>query len=599
MMAFAVVLFAFIYFVERHTKPTSANAASSPVLWSVRSAEVTNIVLRRTNQFVLRAERANQQWYLALPIFYPAQTFAIEKLLHTLGNLSAYTHLPQQDLAEQKRNLADFGLDVPAATLVLQHQGRRTEFQFGAKTPVGDQVYLQLLNAPGIYVVGAEILALLPGTANEWRDTALLDLKDFAVDRIEVRNAARTFAIEVNSTNKALYLSKPSFARASAPKVEALLRKVQTAQALQFVTDDPRANLDAYGLQPPVAELIFGQGTNDLVVIQFGQSPTNDPAVVYARRLSQTNVVLVPRTVLEAIQTSHAELRDRHLLTFVPEAVDAIEVTGEGAFSVRRQTNGLWAVTDPQPMPADAELIRDWMSHLAFLEGNVEKDVVTDFTPYGLAPPLRQYILKGASTNATGAMTNRVLARLEIGGRKENQVFARGEDDAVYALSTGLFNRLPSAAWQLRERRVWAFSTNQVAKVGVRHRGYTREFLRAPSGEWSLAPGTQGIINTFALEEMLYRLGELRAVGWIARGDEQRSPYGFADTGYKLSIELRVGERNRSLNLEFSTRPPAPYPLALAVVDGQTWIFEFPPPLFTEIIHHISNPPLSSTPAGG
>ncbi len=598
MLAFAATLFAFIYFVERHTRPTSANAAPTPPLLSLRPTEITNIVLRRTNQFVLRAERVNQQWNLALPIFYPAQTFAIEKLLQTLSTISAYTYLSPQDVSDQKRSLANFGLDVPAATVVLHHGGHRTELLFGSRTPVGDQVYVQLLNAPGIYVVGAELLDLLPASANEWRDTALLDLKDYTLDRIEVRNAARNFAIELNPTNKTLYLSKPSVARASAPKVEAMLRKVQTTQ-VRFVTDDPRADLDEYGLRPPAAELVFGQGTNDLVTVQFGKSPTNDSSVVYARRMSQTNIVLVPRTVFDALQTSHAELRDRHLLSFVPEAVDAIDVVGEEVFSVRRQTNGIWSVTQPQPMPADSDVIRDWLAQLSFLEGNIEKDVVTDYAPYGLTAPARKYILKGGSTNANGTVTNRILARLEIGARKENQVFARGEDDAVYSLSAGLFNRLPAAAWQLRDRRVWSFTTNQVTKVTVRHRGYTREFLRAPSGEWSLAPGTQGIINTFALEEMLFRLGDLRAVSWVARGDAHRSQYAFADNGYKLTIELRLGDRTRALALEFSTRPPAPYPLALAAVDGQSWIFEFPPQLFTEMVNHITNPPLPQPPAGG
>jgi hypothetical protein len=595
---FAAGLFAFIYFIERHSKPTSANAAPAAALLSVRPAEITNIVVRRTNQFVLRAERVNQQWNLALPIAYPAQNFAIEKLLQTLNGLTSYTYLSKQDMAAQERTLANFGLDMPAVTLVLQHHGRRTELLFGSKTPVGDQVYLQLLNAPGVYVVNADILPLLPRTANDWRDTALLDLKDLVLDRIEVRNAARTFAIEVNPTNKTFYLSKPSFARASSPKVEALLLKLQTAN-VQFVTDDPLADLDLYGLRPPAAELIFGQGTNDLVTIQFGKSPTNDPALVYARRMSQTNVVLVPRAVFDALQTSHSELRDRRLLSFAPEAVDAIDVTGDAGFSVRRQTNGLWSVTDPQALPADSDLIREWLNQLSFLEGNVEKDVVTDFAPYGLKQPLRQHLLSGTSTNADGTITNRVLTKLAIGTHKENQVFARGDDDAVYSLSATMVNRLPSAPWQLRERRVWAFSTNQVSKVAVRHRGYTREFLRAPTGDWSLAPGTQGMINTFALEEILYRLGELRAVSWVARGDESRSQYGFSDAAYKLSIELRSPDKPRTLQVELSTRPPAGYPLALATIDGQTWIFEFNPELFSQIIYHLSNPPLSSAPAGG
>lgn len=594
----AGVLFAFIFFFERHLRPATADAGVPARLLSFRATEVTNIVVRRTNQFVLRADRTNLAWNLTLPFSYPGQTFSVEKLLLTLEDLTAHTHLTQDELTAQKRNRAEFGLDAPAATLVLQHQGERTELNFGSKTAVGDQVYLELAHAPGIYVISADIFALLPRTANDWRDTALMNLTESNLDRIEVRTAARSFAIEVDPTNKVLYLSKPTRARASVPKVEALIRKVQAAQALQFVTDDPRADLDAYGLRPHEAELVLGLGTNDLQVVQFGKSPTNDPSVVYARRLAQNNIVLVPRSVLEALQTSHAELRDRHLLSFAPQAVDAIEVRGEQNFSARKQTNGLWFVTEPEFMPADADLVREWLNQLSFLEGQVEKDVVTDFAPYGLATPVRQYVLRAATTNALGAPTNRVLAQLDFGAARDKSIFARGGEESVYTLPAPAFERLPAAAWQLRDRRVWSFSTNQVSRLTIQHRGYSRQILRSPGGEWSLAPGSQGIINTFAIEEMIYRLGDLRAVSWVARGDDHRAQYGFIDTGHKLMIELRLLDKLRQLTVEFSSRPPAPYPYALATVDGQTWIFEFPPQLYSEISAYLSNPPVTAAPAG-
>jgi hypothetical protein len=593
----AGVLFGFIVFFERHLRPATASPGAPARLISFRGSEVTNIVVRRTNQFVLRADRLNQAWNITLPSFYPAQPFAVEKLLHTLAELAPHTHLTEEDLAAQKRSRAEFGLDVPSASVILLHKGQRTELQFGSRTALGDQAYLQLANSSGIYVVPAELPAMLPRTANDWRDTALVNLTESNLDRIEIRTSTRSFAIEVDPTNKVLYLSKPTRARASVPKVEALIRKVQAAQALQFVSDDPRADLDAFGLRPPEAELVLGLGTNDLQVVQFGKSPTNDPAVVYARRMAQTNIVLVPRSVLEALQTSHADLRDRHVLAFPLAAVDSIEVGGEQSFSVRKQTNHLWFVTEPEFLPADSELVREWLNQLSFLEGPVEKDVVTDFAPYGLATPLRQYILKTTATNSAGAPTNLIVAQLDLGARRDKMIFARGGEDTVYTLPAAAFDRLPSAAWQLRDRRVWSFSTNHISRLTIQQRGYTRQVLRSPTGEWSLAPGSQGIINTFAIEEMMYRLGDLRAVSWVARGDENRSQYGFTDNGHKLTIELRLPGGARVLSVEFSSRPPAPYPYALAAVDGQTWIFEFPPDLYSQIASYLSNPPLTAAPA--
>ncbi len=591
----SALLLAFILFVERRAQPTSARADILARLVALRASDVTNVVVRRTNQFILRADRTNLNWNITLPIFYPAQSFALDKLLMAIENLQPYTHLTQEELRAQKRSSAEFGLDTPAAAVILQHKGQRTELQFGSRTAIGDHVYLQVMNSPGIYVVAVELLQMLPQTASDWRDTALVNLVDSNLDRIEVRTPSRSFAIEVDPTNKVLYLAKPTRARASAPKVEALVRKLQAAQALQFVTDDPRADLDAFGLRPPEAELVLGLGTNDLQVVQFGKSPTNDPAVVYARRMAQTNVVLVPREVVDALQTSHAELRDQHVLAFPVAAVEAIEVRGEENFSIRKQTNNLWFVTEPEFMPADADLVRNCLNQLSFLEGQVEKDVVTDLAAYGLAAPSRQYVLRTTATNSVGAPTNRMIAQLDVGAHREKIIFTRGGDDTVYALPAAMLDRLPSWAWQLRDRRVWSFSTNQVIRLTIQHRGYPRQVLRNTSGEWSLAPGSQGIINTFAIEEMMHRLGDLRAVSWLGRGDEHRAKYGFTDNGHKLVIDLRLGDKQRALTLEFSPRPPAPYPYALATVDGQTWIFEFPPDLFSQIANYLANPPLTAS----
>lgn len=595
LLGVSAILLAFIIFVERHSRPTAARVDTPGRLVAFRAAEVTNLVVRRTNQFVLRADRTNANWNITLPFFYPGQSFAVDKLLAILENLTPHTHLTQEELRAQKRSLLEFGLDVPAASLVLNHKSGRVELQFGSPTAVGGQLYLEVVNSPGIYVVPADLLQMLPLTANDWRDTALVNLIDSHLDRIEVRTVARSFAIEVDPTNKVLYLSRPTRARASAPKVEALVRKLQAAQALQFVTDDPRADLDAFGLRPPEAELVLGLGTNDLQVVQFGRSPTNDPALVYARRMAQTNIVLVPRNVLEALQTSHAELRDRHVLAFPLPAVESIDVRAEQNFTIRKQTNNLWFVTEPEFIPADADLVRAALNQLSFLEAQVEKDVVTDFAPYGLATPLRQYILGASATNSLGVPTNRIVAQLDLGARRENVVFARGGDDTVYTLPAPVLDRLPSAAWQLRDRRVWSFSTNQVTRLTIQHRGYQRQVLRSPSGEWSLAPGSQGVINTFAIEELMHRLGELRAVSWIARGDDQRPQHGFTENGHKLTIDLRLADKTRTLTLEFSSRPAAPYPYAMVSVDGQTWIFEFPPDLFSQISNYLANPPLTAS----
>ncbi len=595
LLALVVVLFAFIWLVERRTQPTLPGARAPVRLLAIPATDVTGMQLRRTNQLVLWAERTNATWNLTFPFVYPAQVHAIDGLLHWLENLESVTRIPLVELPANRRGLAEFGLDAPQATLTLQHGGRRTELLFGNKTPVGDQVYVQLLTAPEIHVISAELFDRLPRGANDWRDNALLNLNSVAWNRLEVRAANRGFAIQLEQTNRAFVLTKPTPGRADVPKLEALLRKLVAATVIKFENDHLRGDLEPYGLQTPEAELAFGLGTNDVLVVHFGKSPTNDPSVVFARRLAHNNIVQVPKTLLDALQTPHTELRDRHLMTFAPTNVTAIEVLGPDKFAVRLQTNGSWLVTEPQPMLADTELVREWLDLLARLEGGVEKDVVTDFAaPYGLVPPARQILLKTAGTNATGGLTNLVIAQLDLGARLGEKIFARRlDEDSVYSLSPADYERLPEAAWQLRDRRVFNFTTNQVSRVSIRQRGYTRQLARSGAGEWSLAPGSQGVINTFAVEEMVHRLGELRAAVWVARGPENRALYGFTESGHKLTIELKNGDQPTVLTLEFGGRAPSQYPYALATVDGQMWIFEFPLTLHFQLLRDLANPALS------
>src|SRR6185295_17724132 len=81
LLGVGALLFALIYFVERHASSTTTAPQGPPRLVSLRAAEVTNIVVRRTNQFVLRADRTNLNWNITLPFFYPGQSFAMDKLL--------------------------------------------------------------------------------------------------------------------------------------------------------------------------------------------------------------------------------------------------------------------------------------------------------------------------------------------------------------------------------------------------------------------------------------------------------------------------------------------------------------------------------------
>ncbi len=194
LLGLAAGLFAFIALVERRLPDAQV---AQPRLLSFKASEVTNIQLRLTNQLVLRVERdkADAPWVLTVPISYPAHPYAIESLIRSLEQVMPQNEISQQELRASRRTVAEFGLDIPQATLTLQHNGQRTEILYGSKTPVGRGVYVQVLNQPGIFVINSDLVDRLPRSHNDWRDTRLIP-SAILMNRIEVRAGGRGFTVE-------------------------------------------------------------------------------------------------------------------------------------------------------------------------------------------------------------------------------------------------------------------------------------------------------------------------------------------------------------------------------------------------------------------
>jgi hypothetical protein len=563
-------------------------------------SEVTGLDVTRGADLSVRVERTNEQWRLKAPVAYRAAPAGIERLIGALVELRQRSFLTAQEVMAQTNWTAAFGLEPPAAIVAAHCGTQRLELRLGKATLLGGQVYLQVIGREGLFVVDADFLKALPGSANEWRDTTLVSLDRVEFDRCEVRPGTNGFAALRDPTYRHWQMTKPLLTRADTARLDLLLHQLQLVRVTQFVTDDPRADLDPFGLQPPERELVIGRGTNDLVTLQIGKSPTNAPNLVYLRHLAQSNVVLAPRAAVEPWLASFREFCDRRLMIFKPEAVDRLEARSEEAFALERLANGSWRITAPYSAPADRLLVLEMLANLADLEFlEFEREVVTDFTTYGLNPPRRQYILKGALTNAAAGSTNQVLAQVDFGNPAGPKLFARRslENSVVTAVDNG---RLPRAAFELRERRLWNFTTNQIASITVQQRGQTRRLLRTGPAQWTLGPGAAGTVNPFGLEEAAYRLGRLRAERWVACGEAQLAPFGIPAADYQLTVELAPAEKAKPLSIRFGATAPSGRRYAAVELEGQPGplIFECPLDIYELVPGNLSltPPPAEAAP---
>lgn len=572
----AVILGAAIFGVEKFgRKPAPALVALVPGL---RADKVTSVQFTPAGQLEIRANRTNGTWRLAKPISYPAQAASIEALLGALEKLAVSHTITGAEVRQRKNSDAEFGFDT-RTTLTLMIGEESRQLRIGSRTAPGDELYVQVVGLDGVAVVDAQLLKFLPAKIDEWRDTGLVDLRGMVFDRIIVSNATAVIELHRDTTNLLWQLKRPMTARADNIRLAGSIQKLHGTRVKGFASDDPKAESEGFGFQNAELELTLVSGTNVLVGLQFGKSPTNDSTLVFARRSGFDAVVTVERQAIEPWLSSVNQFRDPHLVTLLTPP-EEIEVRDKESFVLQRTGTNAWKIVGSE-MPVDADFVRELI--LTLTTGRIVqyKDSITeaDLPKYGLAKPARQIVLRSAASKSEASATNGVMAELCFGVAKEennlNVFVRRADENSVYAIGIEDYARLAVSAWHLRQRAIWRFHESDVARVTVQQGAAKLELKHTGTNAWALASGSQGVINNAAVEETMHRFGLVDASAWVGRGEEDAEQFGFGGTNANMvvTVELKNGTKHE---VAFGGKSVDNYPYAKVMIDGMPWFFEFP-----------------------
>jgi hypothetical protein len=572
---FAAILVHQIYFRKPIIGPQK-------ILPSLRKDAVVSIqVLRPASQLEIRVERTSSGWRLNKPLSYAGRSGSIDALIDVLSTLIPITTIPPAELKHRPKADEEFGFANPQASILIDQETNRMQLLVGGMTGPGDQLYVQVVGLEAVHVINSDLLKIIPRAANDWRDTALLKLDTLNFDHVVVTNAGKIYVEFQRDNTKAPWrMLRPLPLRADSAKIDQSLEGLKRIQISQFVSDDPKTDLETLGLQHPEIELTLAHGTNVLAGLQFGK--TNTDGKIYARRIGQNTVVTVPKELVMPWRAPVNDFRSQRLFTLT-SPVQVIRVQGADTFSIEHQTNDGW-VLKPNNLTADPTLVTDLLSVLSGMRVDFYQDVVTEsgLASNNLAPPLRRYVLESAPES--GASSNALVADLHFGARQTNHVLVRRSDEtSVYAVLTNDFDRLPSASWQLRERRLWSFNENDVAGAIIRKEGGKRiQIIRKDIYKWTIAEGSQGLIkNELALEETMRGLVQVAAIVWVARGEQNRATYGFKNDSLQITLELKSKEK---VMIEFGSEATPTSVYACTTLGGQPLIFEFPWLLFRDLL---------------
>ena len=509
------------------------------------------------------AIKINGQWRVADPD-YPAHPERIARLGKRLAELTVSQRIAEADWTETGDEKT-FGLDEAKALVSWSSGGTEQSLQVGSAAMFGRQTYVRLPGTRDVILAASDLANWVPRNADDWRDLRLVP-EDLEFDRLRFWGQSRTVEL-AKGGDGAWRMEQPVNSAADQMVIRQLIQRMQLARIVQVAAPA--------GEDEPDATARLAKGDDTLIELEFRKPDDEEPTVV-VKHSERGTVVIQDDGLLSLLRLPHDQFREHAVFRRSLHEVTSVTVDTVNKFTVAKKPDGAWQVTEPKQFPADAMLVSVMLTNLRnaqivdFIKDNA---VAADFEKYGLANPWLNLEINGTSVGG-----DRWKESIACGTVDTRRAAARANGEpTIIGLPREQAILLPKEAFKLRERRLWSFATNQVAGVTIQLDNKPTQFVRLPNSTWRSADNEAlDQIQSAMLEETIYRMGVLFAIGWVAEGEAAMEATGIQLGANQLTAEVDTADGPRQFQLEFGDKGPLGRTRVMTEQYGTPTIFSAP-----------------------
>ena len=523
---------------------------------SVRALRITG------GQVTVEAVREEGGWRLTAPVQDRADGAKVDSLIADLlrATIERTYEVPEQALKE-------YGLAPPAYTvaLTLKEKAEPVLLEVGDRAPSGISAYARRPGEGKVLLVSSTVRSQAETRPADLRDKTLLAVERDTVQRIALTRGAATATLERDG--RAWRLSGAVRGRADPNSVEELLREVTGRGIKEFVAEAP-SNLPAYGLAPPTARIALS--TDEKAppkTLLLGRSDKAKGGV-YARRGDASPVLLLEERVAKAIPERLQDLRDKTLLAFSREQVEAMSIASPKGEVELQRSEEKWQIVKPERLPADPKEVDRLLSDLTFARAQeFLTDPGADLRRFGLVPAALTVTLKEQGKDPVRLL----LARPEKG----RATAAVEPDRSVVTVEARLFTDLTKGAFDLRDRRLLPFEMSEVGSLKLTS-GDAALLLEQRDRRWRFRSPAAGEPKHFRVLDLLDALRDLKWSAVAAEKADDLGAYGLASPAREVTLwkasgdflgTVRLGKREGDQVFAQRERDPRVYLVPASAMD--------------------------------
>jgi hypothetical protein len=344
-------------------------------------------------------------------------------------------------------------------------------------------------------------------------------------------------------------MAHPVSARADVDAAGRIIDTVTSLRWSQVISardqQELKLSLADYGLDQPRASIELSGGSTGFSLL-FGRD-TPDGRGMYLKRDDLPDIFVTARDLLAVLPASALDLRDRRLMTVLPDRVRRVEwLTRNGPVQASRLGGEQWQIDRPVSARANGPAIRQWLDRMyAFQVHEFIAESVAAGSLYGFDEPTRQvtigddtgetYVLKIG--NAVDAAATAYYASIQ--GREQ-----------VFSVLKEVADWLQPVSGQFRDYRVMTLPVAEIKSIRMTDSDYTIELNLNTQGIWEVVSPKRFTAYPARVEELLEAWSGTPAQAFVDPPFTDLAAYGLQTTNRQLRFARKLdGKADFSLAL--------------------------------------------------
>lgn len=313
-------------------------------------------------------EGAETRWKITEPVATAADQSTVENLVVTLVGARKESGTP---VSESGEGATDYGLEPVEVRVTLETATGEESLDVGLLTPSESQVYARRVGEPEIFLLPRSLHGAVNKSLFDLRDKALVNVVNYRVDRIVVRDSSHEMDLRKESEDLWKIAGTETAMRAERGRITDFINDLNNAKAVQFI-DDATEDFSPYGLVEAATTVQVWEG-DQLRTLRFGDFQDSAQTRLYAHVEGRPGILVLENTALINAPVDVDRLRSKKFFVVKSWNADAITVACSSptlALDFAKDASGEWQLTaaDGEAEATGEERALDYSSFAKFYD---------------------------------------------------------------------------------------------------------------------------------------------------------------------------------------------------------------------------------------